>query len=280
MQPEIQSTTYSINIKGELYDLSRPKIMGIINCTPDSFYENSRVIDEKSILIRVEEMLKGGVDMVDIGGASTRPGSLLPSVKEEKERVLPAVQSIKKHFPNLILSLDTVHGEVAQIGIDHGIDIINDVTAGELDETILYVAAKNKTPYILTHSPGFVRSVLPFDTDSYMLDVTHFFSQKIAYCKSIGLNDLIIDPGFGFAKSLDQNFEIIRKFEMLKIFNRPILVGVSRKSMIYKTLDLSPEESLHGTIALQTILASKGANIIRVHDVSEMNDVRILLSSC
>lgn len=280
MQPEIQSTTYSINIKGELYDLSRPKIMGIINCTPDSFYENSRVIDEKSILIRVEEMLKGGVDMVDIGGASTRPGSLLPSVKEEKERVLPAVQSIKKHFPNLILSLDTVHGEVAQIGIDHGIDIINDVTAGELDETILHVAAKNKTPYILTHSPGFVRSVLPFDTDSYMLDVTHFFSQKIAYCKSIGLNDLIIDPGFGFAKSLDQNFEIIRKFEMLKIFNRPILVGVSRKSMIYKTLDLSPEESLHGTIALQTILASKGANIIRVHDVSEMNDVRILLSSC
>ncbi len=280
MQPEIQSTTYSINIKGELYDLSRPKIMGIINCTPDSFYENSRVIDEKSILIRVEEMLKGGVDMVDIGGASTRPGSLLPSVKEEKERVLPAVQSIKKNFPNLILSLDTVHGEVAQIGIDHGIDIINDVTAGELDETILHVAAKNKTPYILTHSPGFVRSVLPFDTDSYMLDVTHFFSQKIAYCKSIGLNDLIIDPGFGFAKSIEQNFEIIRKFEMLKIFNRPILVGVSRKSMIYKTLGLSPEESLHGTIALQTILASKGANIIRVHDVSEMNDVRILLSSC
>ena len=280
MQPEIQSTTYSINIKGELYDLSRPKIMGIINCTPDSFYENSRVIDEKSILIRVEEMLKGGVDMVDIGGASTRPGSVLPTVKEEKERVLPAVQSIKKNFPNLILSLDTVHGEVAQIGIDHGIDIINDVTAGELDETILHVAAKNKTPYILTHSPGFVRSVLPFDTDSYMLDVTHFFSQKIAYCKSIGLNDLIIDPGFGFAKSIDQNFEIIRKFEMLKIFNRPILVGVSRKSMIYKTLDLSPEESLHGTIALQTILASKGANIIRVHDVSEMNDVRILLSSC
>ncbi len=280
MQPEIQSTTYSINIKGELYDLSRPKIMGIINCTPDSFYENSRVIDEKSILIRVEEMLKGGVDMVDIGGASTRPGSVLPTVKEEKERVLPAVQSIKKNFPNLILSLDTVHGEVAQIGIDHGIDIINDVTAGELDETILHVAAKNKTPYILTHSPGFVRSVLPFDTDSYMLDVTHFFSQKIAYCKSIGLNDLIIDPGFGFAKSIEQNFEIIRKFEMLKIFNRPILVGVSRKSMIYKTLDLSPEESLHGTIALQTILASKGANIIRVHDVSEMNDVRILLSSC
>jgi len=280
MQPEIQSTTYSINIKGELYDLSRPKIMGIINCTPDSFYENSRVIDEKSILIRVEEMLKGGVDMVDIGGASTRPGSVLPTVKEEKERVLPAIQSIKKNFPNLILSLDTVHGEVAQIGIDHGIDIINDVTAGELDETILHVAAKNKTPYILTHSPGFVRSVLPFDTDSYMLDVTHFFSQKIAYCKSIGLNDLIIDPGFGFAKSIDQNFEIIRKFEMLKIFNRPILVGVSRKSMIYKTLDLSPEESLHGTIALQTILASKGANFIRVHDVSEMNDVRILLSSC
>ncbi len=280
MQPEIQSTTYSINIKGELYDLSRPKIMGIINCTPDSFYENSRVIDEKSILIRVEEMLKGGVDMVDIGGASTRPGSVLPTVKEEKERVLPAVQSIKKNFPNLILSLDTVHGEVAQIGIDHGIDIINDVTAGELDETILHVAAKNKTPYILTHSPGFVRSVLPFDTDSYMLDVTHFFSQKIAYCKSIGLNDLIIDPGFGFAKSIEQNFEIIRKFEMLKIFNRPILVGVSRKSMIYKTLGLSPEESLHGTIALQTILASKGANIIRVHDVSEMNDVRILLSSC
>lgn len=254
--------------------------MGIINCTPDSFYENSRINDEKSILLKVEEMIQGGVDILDVGGASTRPGSVLPTIKEEKERVIPTIQLIKKNFPNLIISLDTVHGEVAQAGIDVGIDIINDVTSGELDETILQVAAKNKMPYVLTHSPGFVRSVLPFETESFMLDMTNFLSQKIAHCKSIGINDIILDPGFGFAKTLEQNFEIISKFEMLKIFHLPILVGVSRKSMIYKTLGVTADESLHGTIALQTILASKGANIIRVHDVSQMNDVRILLSSC
>ncbi len=280
MYLETQSTSFSINIKGALYDLSRPKIMGIINCTPDSFYENSRINDEKSILLRVEEMILGGIDILDIGGASTRPGSIFPTIKVEKERVIPAIEIIKKKFPSLILSLDTVHGEIAQAGIDVGVDIINDVTSGELDETILQVAATNKTPYVLTHSPGYVKSVLPFETESFMLDLTNFLSQKIAYCKSIGLNDLIIDPGFGFAKTLEQNFEIVQKFEMLKIFNLPILIGVSRKSMIYKTLGVTPENSLHGTIALQTILTSKGANIIRVHDVSEMNDFRILLSSC
>ena len=280
MYTETQSTSFSINIKGELYNLSRPKIMGIINCTPDSFYENSRINDEKSILLKVEEMIQGGVDILDVGGASTRPGSVLPTIKEEKERVIPTIQLIKKNFPNLIISLDTVHGEVAQAGIDVGIDIINDVTSGELDESILQVAAKNKMPYVLTHSPGFVRSVLPFETESFMLDMTNYLSQKIAHCKSIGIHDLILDPGFGFAKTLEQNFEIISKFEMLKIFHLPILVGVSRKSMIYKTLGVTADESLHGTIALQTILASKGANIIRVHDVSQMNDVRILLSSC
>jgi dihydropteroate synthase len=171
-----------------------------------------------------------------------------------------------------------MYGEVAQEAYDCGVNIMNDVSAGELDESILDVAAKNKIPYVLTHSPGFIKSVLPFDSENYIIDVISHLSKKIALCKSLGIQDIIIDPGFGFAKSIDENFELIRKFELLQIFDYPILVGVSRKSMIYKTLELTPDESLNGTTVLNSILTTRGAKIIRVHDVKEMAQIRKLIS--
>lgn len=278
MNSEISNKSTMINSKGVLYDLSTPKIMGIINCTPDSFYEKSRFASQNAIENKVSEMIEDGADIIDIGGASTRPGARFPSIQEEKQRVLPVLEFVRKKFPEVLVSIDTMYGEVAQDAFECGADIINDVSAGELDESILVVAAKNKIPYVLTHSPGFIKSVLPFDSENYLIDVISYFSQKIAICKGLGIQDIIIDPGFGFAKGMDENFELIRKFDLLQIFDYPILVGISRKSMIYKTLELTPEESLNGTTVMNSILTMKGAKIIRVHDVKEMAQIRKLIS--
>jgi dihydropteroate synthase len=279
MYSENPNNSYLINCKGKLYDLSTPKIMGIINCTPDSFYENSRFSQKDELMSKVQSMVSHGAEIIDIGGASTRPGAIFPTIKEEKTRVIDILKFLKKEFPTVLFSIDTMYSEVAQEAVDVGADIINDVSGAELDSTILDVAAKNKVSYVLTHSPGFIRSVLPFESESFILDLISYLSQKIKVCKEKGILDLIIDPGFGFAKSLEQNFEIVRKFEMLKIFDSPILVGVSRKSMIYKTLNKSPETVLNGTTVLNTLLYLKGAKIIRVHDVEEMTEVKMLLAS-
>jgi len=280
MNSEKRNNLHVINCRGRLYDLSTPKIMGIINCTPDSFYEKSRYSNLNSIEITVGKMIEEGADIIDIGGASTRPGAQFPSTIEEKQRVLPVVEFVKNKFPQILVSIDTMYGEVAQEAVNLGADLINDVSGGELDESILSVSAKTNIPYVLTHSPGFIKSVLPFDSENYLIDVISHLSKKITLCKSYGINDVIIDPGFGFSKSIEQNFDLIKKFELLKIFDYPILVGVSRKSMIHKTLLTSPEESLTGTIALNTILSVKAANIIRVHDVKEMVQIRTLLALC
>ena len=280
MNSENSKNLHMINCKGTLYDLSTPKIMGIINCTPDSFYENSRHSNLNSIEITVGKMIEEGADIIDIGGTSTRPGAQFPTINEEKKRILPVIEFIRNKFPEILISVDTMYGDVAKEAIEFGVQVINDVSGGELDESILSVAANNNVPYILTHSPGFIKSVLPFDADNYLIDVISHLSVKISLCKSYGIKDIIIDPGFGFAKSIEQNFELIQKFQLLQIFDYPILVGVSRKSMIYKTLMTTPEESLTGTVVLNTILSSTGANIIRVHDVREMSQIRTLLSVC
>jgi dihydropteroate synthase len=278
MNSEKRNNSNSINCKGMLYDLSTPKIMGIINCTPDSFYEKSRHSNLNSVELTVGKMIEVGADIIDIGGASTRPGAQFPAINEEKQRILPVIEFVRNKFPELLISVDTMYGEVAQEAVNCGVHIINDVSGGELDESILSVAATNKVTYVLTHSPGFIKSVLPFDSENYLIDVISFLSKKITLCKSHGINDIIIDPGFGFAKSVEQNFELIHKFELLHIFDYPLLVGVSRKSMIYKTLGISPDESLIGTVVLNTILALKMANVIRVHDVKEMAQIRTLLA--
>jgi dihydropteroate synthase len=278
MNSEINKNSHAINCKGVLYELSTPKIMGIINCTPDSFFEKSRYSNLNEIETTVGNMIAEGVDIIDIGGASTRPGAKFPSIQEEKQRVIPVIDFIRNKFPEILISIDTMYGEIAQEGIASGADIINDVSGGELDETILSVAASNNAPYVLTHSAGFIKSVLPFDSENYLIDVISYLSKKITVCKSYGINDIILDPGFGFAKTLEQNYELVRKFKLMHIFDYPILVGVSRKSLIYKELSITPDQSLNGTSILNTILCLRGAKIIRVHDVKEMAQIRTLLA--
>jgi dihydropteroate synthase len=270
-----------INLKGRLYDLSIPRIMGIINVTPDSFFSESRKTSEKEILESVENMLNNGADIIDIGGVSTRPNASIPSIEEEINRILKPIQSIKKYFPQTIISLDTMRGEIAHIGIEEGIDIINDVSGGMYDDSIIDVVAKSKVPYILTHSNGNEINKVPLDSErNITTEIISYFSNRIQDLKKAGINDLIIDPGFGFDKSISENYELVENFEMLHLLEKPILVGISRKSMIYNKLKTNPEESLNGTTVLNSMLLMKKGSIFRVHDIKEMNEVKELLHAC
>jgi len=252
--------------------------MGIINCTPDSFFENSRKLNEKDILNTIESMLKDGVDMIDIGGASTRPDALIPTIEEELIRITKPIQAIRKEFPKLILSLDTMRSQVAKIGIDNGIDIINDVSGGLYDSELIEVVAKNKVPYILTFNNGNEINRVPLVTERNILsNAITFFSERILTLKNQGINDVIIDPGFGFDKTIEENYKLIQQFELLQILEKPILVGISRKSMIYKKINTEPANSLNGTTVLNTALFLKNTSIFRVHDTKEMNEIRKLL---
>lgn len=270
-----------INLKGRLYDLSIPRIMGIINVTPDSFFSESRKSNEKEILESVENMLNNGADIIDIGGVSTRPNAAIPNIEEEINRILEPIQSIKKYFPQAIISLDTMRGEVAHIGIEEGIDIINDVSGGMYDDSIIDVVAKSKVPYILTHSNGNEINKVPLDSErNITTEIISYFSNRIQDLKKAGVKDIIIDPGFGFDKSISENYELVKNFEMLHLLEKPILVGISRKSMIYNKLKVNPDDSLNGTTILNSVLLMKKASVFRVHDIKEMNEVKELLHAC
>ena len=267
-----------INLKGNLYDLNSPKIMGIINCTPDSFYSGSRKNKIDEILKTVESMLENGVDIIDIGGASTRPNAIMPSIEEEVKRILDPIKALRKEFKDLVISLDTMRYEVAKTGIDEGISIINDVSGGLYDEKLIGLVAQKKVPYILTFNNGNEINTLPLDSKRNILkESIVFFSERINDLKNLGINDIIIDPGFGFDKTLEENFKLLNNLELLQILEKPILVGISRKSMIYKKLEINSEDSLNGTSVLNTATFFKGASIFRVHDVKEMNQIRQLL---
>jgi len=267
-----------INLKGNLYDLNSPKIMGIINCTPDSFYSGSRKNKIDEILKTVESMLENGVDIIDIGGASTRPNAIMPSIEEEVKRILDPIKALRKEFKDLVISLDTMRYEVAKKGIDEGISIINDVSGGLYDEKLIGLVAQKKVPYILTFNNGNEINTLPLDSKRNILkESIVFFSERINDLKNLGINDIIIDPGFGFDKTLEENFKLLNNLELLQILEKPILVGISRKSMIYKKLEINSEDSLNGTSVLNTATFFKGASIFRVHDVKEMNQIRQLL---
>jgi dihydropteroate synthase len=269
----------SILIKGKLIDLNQPLIMGILNVTPDSFYEKSRSLNLTKILKNTESMIKNGADIIDIGGISTRPGALKIISEVEIERIEKPLTAIRKEFPEIILSLDTHHSKTSKIGLEIGIDIINDVSNGLIDEEIIDVVAEKKVPYILTHSYGMADEKGKQEiTTNIIQELLNFFSKKINWLHSKGLHDIIIDPGFGFGKTIDQNFEIISGLEALHLLGKPILVGVSRKSMISKKLEISTDDSLSGTIALNSVFLLKGAAIFRVHDVKEMNQIRTLLN--
>jgi dihydropteroate synthase len=268
----------SIRIKDKLIDLSLPKIMGIINLTSDSFYENSRIADKQSLLKTVELMLAEGADFIDLGGFSTRPGAVEISPEAEINQVVPAIAAIKKEFPDCILSLDTFRGKLAEAGIEQGADIINDISGWQFDASLIDVVAKYKTPYILMHAGNSFETMhQPTKSESVFNELIRYFSEKIIQLKERGIYDVIVDPGFGFSKSIEQNYELFNKLALFTILERPILVGLSRKSMIYKKLNTTPEDALNGTMILNTQALHYGASILRVHDVKEAKQIVQLL---
>lgn len=265
---------YTFQIKGCLYSLNKPKVMGILNLTPDSFFEGSRVpTDKKSVLEEAEKKIKEGADFLDLGGYSTRPGAGDISVAEEIARVVPAISEIKKHFPEILLSIDTFRSQVAKVAIEAGAELINDISAGNLDPEMLPLVAKLGVPYIAMHMKGTPQTMQSETTYSDLVpDVLVYFSEKIEQFRKLGIKDVILDPGFGFAKTREQNFELLRNLSSFKRLGSPILVGVSRKSMIYKTLEISANEALNGTTALNMFALLQGADILRVHDVKEAKE--------
>ena len=260
----------TINCNGNLIDLSSPKVMGIFNCTPDSFFDGGKYKEEVDILNQVEKMMIEGATFVDIGAYSTKPGANFVTEEEELKRILPIVDLILKHFPNTIISVDTFRSKVATKSVENGVAIVNDISAGLLDENMLESVAKLQVPYIMMHMKGNPQTKQTLTQyDDVVKEMMFYFSERISKARSFGLNDIIIDPGFGFAKTLEQNYEVLQKLDYFNILELPILVGVSRKTMIYKTLENSPQEALNGTTVLNTIALQKGANILRVHDVKE-----------
>ncbi len=244
--------------------------MGILNVTPNSFYDGNRYNSEKLILDQVEKMLLEGATFIDLGAYSSKPNSELVSEEEEIARLIPVLQSVLKHFPNAILSIDTFRSNVAKISLDSGAAIINDISAGTLDENMFEVVSHFNAPYIMMHLRGTPQTMTGLTHyEDIVKEMLYYFSEKIAKARSIGINDLIIDPGFGFAKTLDQNYEVLQKLELFQNLDYPILVGISRKSMVYKVLESSADNALNGTTVLNTIALSKGATILRVHDVKE-----------
>lgn len=261
----------TINIKGELLELSQPIVMGILNITPDSFFAESRKQGEQEIVARVAEILTQGGKIVDIGAQSTRPSSTLLSSKEEIERLKPALNIINKEFPDAILSVDTFYSDVARFCVEeHGVDIINDISGGEMDKNMFDTVASLNVPYILMHMRGTPQTMSQLtDYDNLIQDIFYYFSKKIAELHLKGVNDIIIDPGFGFSKTINQNYELMASLKGFSIFELPLLVGISRKKMIYNLIDSTAKESLNGTSILNTFALQNGADILRVHDVKE-----------
>lgn len=269
----------TINCKGNLIDLRTPKVMGILNITPDSFYEGSRKNSPEAILNLAEKMLEQGATFLDIGGYSSRPGANEISVSEEKKRVIPTIELILKAFPDALISVDTFRSEVATESIEAGAAMVNDISAGNLDEKMMPVIAQYQVPYIMMHMRGTPKTMKDLNQyEDVTGDLLYYFSEKINAARDLGINDLIIDPGFGFSKNIAQNFEVLSKLELFQNLGSPVLAGLSRKSSIYKTLGCTPEEALNGTTVLNTIALTKGANILRVHDVKEAMETVKLLS--
>ena len=266
-----------INIKGNLLDLNKPKIMGILNVTPDSFFDGGLYNTEKKVDIQVMKMIEDGMDILDVGGYSSRPGAKEISIDEEIDRVIPVVKFIRKEYPELILSVDTFRSEVARNCLDLGIDIINDISAGCIDKNILDVVAEYNCPYIMMHMKGTPQTMqINPEYENLIKELLIYFAKRIYLAREKGIIDIIVDPGFGFGKTLDHNYTIIKKIENFKLLDLPILVGISRKSFITKQLDINKKDSLNGTTALNMYFLEKKINILRVHDVKEAKECIML----
>ena len=268
----------TINCLGTLIDLSTPRVMGVLNQTPDSFYDGGRYSDAAAMLRQVEQMLEQGASFIDVGGYSSRPGAAEVSEQQEIARVIPTIEAISKTFPQAIISVDTFRSAVAQKAIDAGAALINDISGGDQDPEMYEIAARNQVPYILMHMRGTPQTMSQqTDYANVVMEVAQDLAKKLKQIRPYGVNDLIVDPGFGFAKTLEQNYALLNNLDHLKLLQTPILVGLSRKSMIYKLLETDPENALNGTSAANTIALLKGASILRVHDVAPaMEVVRIV----
>jgi dihydropteroate synthase len=263
-----------VSPSGNLISHKRPAVMAILNATPDSFFSASRVEQEEAWLALAQKHINEGCDILDIGGMSSRPGARVISEQEELQRVIPVIESIKKHWPNIPISVDTWRAEVASQAVNAGADLVNDISAGAMDETMFQTIAQLKAPYILMHMQGkpSTMQVAP-SYQNITIDLLDFFTQKLGQLRNLGVKDILIDPGFGFGKSIDHNFQILKRLDAFSVFQCPILIGLSRKSMIYKTLNISADEALNGTSALHMAALQGGAAILRVHDVKAAVEV-------
>ncbi len=264
---------YTLQIKGRLISLEKPKIMGILNLTPDSFYVGSRVNTSEAILSKAREMIGAGADFLDLGGYSSRPNAVDISVQEEIDRVIPAIEVIRKEYPDIVLSIDTFRSKVAKEAILAGADMVNDISAGSLDEEMLELVASLKVPYIAMHMKGNPQTMQSLSHYSDILEeILYYFAEKVDLFRKLGIKDVIVDPGFGFAKTIEQNFFLLKNLGSFEVFGLPLLAGLSRKSMIYKTLQITAPEALNGTTALNMFALMQGANLLRVHDVKEAKE--------
>ena len=260
-----------INVRGNLIDLSVPKVMGIINVTPDSFFSGSRVVLEEEIIKTAARMIEEGADIIDIGGYSSRPGAAEITQEEERTRVITALKAISREFPEAVISIDTFRsGIAAEAVLEYGAGMINDISGGEADAKMFHVVSKLQVPYIMMHMQGVPGTMQDNPVyDDVVADILRWFGERIVTLQSMGVNDIILDPGFGFGKTAVHNFELLRNLSDFSITGLPVLVGVSRKSMIWKTLGITPDEALNGTTVLNTAALLNGADILRVHDVKE-----------
>lgn len=268
------SKKLTIQIRGTLIDLSEPKVMGILNLTPDSFYDGGKHNSTEKILQHVGKMVSEGLDILDIGAYSTKFGAQNVSEKEELDRLIPVLKILKSEYPDLILSVDTFRSEIARIAVtDYSVDIINDISAGDMDNKMFEVIAKLNVPYIMMHMQGTPQTMqLNPEYKNVVKEVIQYLSEKVRKARLLGINDVIIDPGFGFGKTIEHNYQLLKHLHDFRIFEIPLLVGLSRKSMIYKTLNTIPYESLNGTTVLNTLALQGGATILRVHDVREAKE--------
>lgn len=263
----------TINCKGTLIDLESPKVMGILNITPDSFYNNSRVNSSEQLHSKIRTMIDDGACMIDVGAYSSRPGAAFVTEDEEAQRLFPALEIIFQEFPDLIVSIDTFRSNIASKAIEMGASIINDISAGDMDGRMFDVIADKKAPYIIMHKRGTPETMSTLTNyDHLVLDIISELQSKVTLLNEMGVSDIIVDPGLGFAKNLEQNYEIVKDLKSFEILDHPILIGASRKSMIYKVLDCAPEQALNGSTVIHTASLLAGASILRVHDVKEASE--------
>lgn len=264
----------TLNIDGQALSLDKPLVMGILNLSDNSFYDGGKCNNIDDAVLRTDEIINQGGDIIDIGACSTRPGSELTSPEEEISKILPVLKIIRKRYPKIIISIDTVWAKVVEVTMDNGANIINDISGGQFDKDIFLQVAKTKAPYILMHTsekPNLMQDNTRYN--NIYLDISKYFSEKISNLYSLGVKDIILDLGFGFGKTLEQNYELMQRMKEFQVFGLPILTGISRKSMIYKPLGINTETSLNSTTSLNTIALLNGSNILRVHDVKEAVEV-------